>query len=860
MSFCDLQKFNTERPLNIPLNILKISSTPQDRYAAKEATKKIAEYFIGAMEGTSLSVGFITLKLSDIVNGITKDEWFNISYENRAKNLHKAIKRKVSDITKENFITQPCYSVFQSSDNLNNPLFHCLFLKVVNNPDQQYDDLDNILAFTDKLSTDSSNEKISKSQKFLRALLFLYIQADWLVNTNLYPSYIIDARININSTPYYYLDGNSRFFELVEPLITVNGSNEIITNTRLQRMEVRDIETDDGEEPTDIDGGLFKSYLTGTNLTTDFLQENYQQIKNNAKTIQPSDARKAKNGHFIGYTNESFLKSMSVYQSYIAKLIEDLLIASDISYTRKTFNSSFRVRPFANINYSSKLPMLYIIDNAQFINNTLSLKADSDILNYLVGLFPNILSGAQKTEKKHKDTTYIVYEIKLLKQQIDIIKSKYSDYLVSFMKEHYEQVIVLTQQYLDFSQLESNAHYFFLQSEKQDNSDYWYINNAERKQKFLQEKGVDWQQCFHPTESLKINNSDKDKDKEYITSSTKNFLSLLDFHRNEYFLTDHYTELKLQNLQSAIDKSAIKVIQGLHIPSIKDLLGLLNKEQGEKGYKADVYKKIANEMLVKHYLASSEVIHLNHAHTSKVNDDIEVDLTPVTGVYKAYFIRNVKSEKRINGKKQLLFFASEITFKAEKNDLHILGKRIIRSDAMLREAQPLLQAHIFPKFYNDSFIIVDETNKQSLISYNSLYTGRLLPSMELGAFMDMCYKIKYDGSYAINRQQDGDIGSAFPYYFTPTTQYSSAWIYAQNNRENGLTILMTNKDKPKMGVQKGIVLKNILILDDDGRRVDVTNNRLIELYLNLTTFDVIRLNDVSSTTLLEKLTKTFIVN
>ena len=77
---------------------------------------------------TTAMQSYWTLKLSDIVDGITKDEWFNISYENRAKNLHKAIKRKVSDITKENFITQPCYSVFQSSDNQNNPLFHCLFL------------------------------------------------------------------------------------------------------------------------------------------------------------------------------------------------------------------------------------------------------------------------------------------------------------------------------------------------------------------------------------------------------------------------------------------------------------------------------------------------------------------------------------------------------------------------------------------------------------------------------------------------------------------------------------------------------------------------------------------------------------
>ena len=848
MSFEKIKGYSQDHCLDVPLNIISLSNTNYDKRVAKNASLAILDSFFDVVnDDLNLSIGYLTLNLDKATNGLSIEQYNEMPYSDKAKLTHKNIKAKVKEATGEVFLTKPSYSIISTYNKNNLPIFHCLFLRP-NSDDRQRDiDYSALKEFIEGADDICAVNKKSKSQLILQALLYLFIKSDWLIKTNLYPDYIINARININSIPYYYLSKNKDIIELVEPSIYVNSNNEIITEVKFQAMQITENNDDNEDEAPDISGGLIQSYLSGTNsIDDDFLTNNYEQLISNIKTIKKMDARssKTKNGHFISYQKESFLKSLSVYQSYLAKLIEDLFKNSNISYTRKYFKSDFRIRPFSKINTSERFKLLYIVDDFEFSDNKVKI---SDLLrDYL---------GSDFIEREAEaDGEYLIISSKGLAE----LKKMYIAHISSYMKEQYDEIIVISSHDItDYNLLNSNAHYLFLQSHV-NKKNYWYVANPDKINKF-KEHVTKNNLIFLPPDYIAYNDK-----KERLNSSTKNFLALLDYFESDNFLTNKYTNLKLSNISSVITNKGFKVIQGMHVPTIKDIAKILaEKRKNEKIFStnklSDKHKlmKIANELVVKSFLSNNHKFQL--INNIFLKDNCQNNLINFENVYKAYSIRIFSSEKRMNGKPLRKFLASEISVEINKNGVDIINKKIFTSENDLRLAQPLLNKLVVPSFYNDSFLLVSEKENKILIIYTSQNIGRLLPAIQLDDFSSLCKDV-VDNKYQINKSQKGRVGLAFPYFFVPCTNGSSAWIYCQNHKEKGLTLLITNKDKPSLGGQKGIVLRNILLLDDNGNKVDVTNQNLIELYLTLTTFDSVRLNDFSTTTILEKLAYTLIKN
>jgi hypothetical protein len=286
---------------------------------------------------------------------------------------------------------------------------------------------------------------------------------------------------------------------------------------------------------------------------------------------------------------------------------------------------------------------------------------------------------------------------------------------------------------------------------------------------------------------------------------------------NKHADLDYYSKLKYSQSQS----DRLIVLQGLNIINIK------------KDKLDNKLKKIQTEIWLK-----EQVFH------AKKLQNINLDDNKLTLIY----IRKLKKDKKY-GKDSFYSVIIDVTIKNEK--IMIENFNFVYSERELKNSFSYLSKR--EKLYNDSFFIIDKTAEVMLMSYNSSRIPRIIgnstvDSIELAADEDSDNKL--------SRQATKPKEIVLPYYIAKTKERH---IYLEQSN-NDLLYFVTPSTQPNSTIAKQNLIYNILTFDKNGDLLKALDQSVTELFLKSFTEDIIKNNEYSKSSILEKIAKLYIEN
>ena len=102
-----------------------------------------------------------------------------------------------------------------------------------------------------------------------------------------------------------------------------------------------------------------------------------------------------------------------------------------------------------------------------------------------------------------------------------------------------------------------------------------------------------------------------------------------------------------------------------------------------------------------------------------------------------------------------------------------------------------------------------------------------------------------------------------PYYLTPKPKSHAVSQYQQlfiEKRGNEALLFCTKSNQPNQIMDRATLVYNLVATTFDGKEVDVMTQPATELLLRTLTYDTTRYNEVSQTSLLEKISRLMLHN
>ncbi|MEH0689619.1 hypothetical protein H4F17_11155 [Vibrio cholerae] len=291
---------------------------------------------------------------------------------------------------------------------------------------------------------------------------------------------------------------------------------------------------------------------------------------------------------------------------------------------------------------------------------------------------------------------------------------------------------------------------------------------------------------------------------------------------------DYYSQLKIARFR----QQAPVVLQGLDIDKLESRSK--DKVSGEvtisyKPLNTHMLNKIAIELWLKEQVFT----------TGRITD---VQLPD--GHYTAFKIRQTNSKR---------MFASVIEFEIDDCVLKINSSTRFDNEKRLRHRYSFLNTMVVKKLYNDGFYLWDHHGQVLLSSYTSVRVPRIIGNMEVDTLSSQS-------------EAEGGIGrtskfeqTVLPYYLAPKARKQEHRIFLQH-AEPDLWYFVRETNKPNSTIQKQNLVYNILTYTPNGKLTDPMLQSITDTYLRSFTMNVHKVNEVSKSSLLDKIASLYLGN
>lgn len=292
---------------------------------------------------------------------------------------------------------------------------------------------------------------------------------------------------------------------------------------------------------------------------------------------------------------------------------------------------------------------------------------------------------------------------------------------------------------------------------------------------------------------------------------------------------DYYSKIKFDRFES----NRPVVLQGLNVER-------LTKESMDKetGKKYESYKPISKHKLnrIQTELWLKEGVIINRQLT-----DITLPKSNLTLIY----VRKPKSNN-----KRLSFFGSVVDVELTGSELNIQSQQIFKTEQRLFHHCPYLKNR---KLYNDAFYIFDKDGQVFLSAYHSSRVPEIIGNIQVDNIATAeANNDKLRRLTAINE-------CPLPYYLLKKERKQYHHIYLQE-LENDLLCFVSRLNSVQQKIEKQNLIYNILTFDTEGNLLKALDQRVTEIYLKSFTEDILRVNEVSKSSLLEKVARLYIEN
>ncbi|WP_417500082.1 hypothetical protein [Methylophaga sp.] len=302
---------------------------------------------------------------------------------------------------------------------------------------------------------------------------------------------------------------------------------------------------------------------------------------------------------------------------------------------------------------------------------------------------------------------------------------------------------------------------------------------------------------------------------------------------------DPYTEIKLANL-SEMPKICT---QGVGAGSSDDADAYTKGESDDKFQKnlSTKLSKIKTEIFLK--------MMLHNQVSFKVGTSFE-------GAFAAIYLRSL-SRKNPNTKKKLTM-ASAVSFNIVDGLCKIVSTKQYDDPYRLEIDFPQLKSR--SQNVNDAFFLIDSEGC-SLRAYSYPLTPQIIGRTDMN-LASLYWEYENNGEplkEMVSRKLDEDI-NVLPFYLVRTKAKQRYRVYASNVSRKDMAVFVSGGMSPEQTIENRNLMRTIDIVGADSGYEDVDGHPLTDLYLSSMTYNLIRLNESSRSSMFEKLARLAILN
>ena len=337
-----------------------------------------------------------------------------------------------------------------------------------------------------------------------------------------------------------------------------------------------------------------------------------------------------------------------------------------------------------------------------------------------------------------------------------------------------------------------------------------------------------------PFDSLKeehnhivLNASDGSSSIQRKDGGGKVFTGFWDVYRNTVIHQrkdlDYYTQLKIARFESQTPK----VIQGLNFAET-------DKEVKPRG--SEISYAISPHKLNR---INSEIWLKRNVFINRAFDEIDLPDSSLQLVY----VRKIRARK-------YNFFASVV-------DINIRNKRLVIEDNQLikSEKRLVLECPYFGdrQIHDDSFYLYDKERTVLLTSYSTIRVPQIISNSAVDTI-----SIADSDKLVVNRQSGVDV-SVLPYYLLPIERKQYHHVYLQEMGPD-LFYFVASIQRPNQDIAKQNRVYNLLTFNAEGVLLKALEQQVTHIFFSSFTEDILRINEVSKSSLFEKIAKLYIQN
>ncbi|KGM27442.1 hypothetical protein KS18_15100 [Photorhabdus luminescens] len=290
---------------------------------------------------------------------------------------------------------------------------------------------------------------------------------------------------------------------------------------------------------------------------------------------------------------------------------------------------------------------------------------------------------------------------------------------------------------------------------------------------------------------------------------------------------DYYSKLKRYRFEAQGET----VIQGI------DLDNNIVENDKETGL-----EKLSNKIRTKIQKIKSELWLKERIFKEKKIENIDLPDLKITLVY-------IRIPEEYKKNKEIL--ASIVDVNIHNKTIFINGHSLVKSHTALKEKCEFMKK--ISSLYNDSFYLIDNVEEVILSRYHSDRIPRIVGNQKID-------NIEYalEDENLVNRVCN-PIETVLPYYLAPKQNSQYEHIYLQP-RGDDLLYFVSPCNSPNQTIAKENLIYNILTMDKEGKQINAMEQNITSIFLRSFTNDILRLREVSKSSLFEKIAKIYIEN
>jgi hypothetical protein len=572
--------------------------------------------------------------------------------------------------------------------------------------------------------------------------------------------------------------------------------NELITTIRAKSLLLSELKSKDAISKI----GSIATFRERKN-------KRYQFIENSEAPIKV-DARKSKKKFFQFSSQKAedktkkapYLKTKNFSQNYIQDKVDFILERFDIKYKARRFR--------ADLAYSNFLSIEQLLqNNEEIINFTRPLMVIDTRKDMSRGVM--VYDSFKRLLSKMVENIVWVHESEI---SIESVLDKDFNILVINSKDK----VFFKSSISIFSEDENVQK--IIKKNRVDTFDkaYQLIKN-------LKNDGIEVEADFYTNLKIKI----YERYNEYVESHVDDDLGFID--------PCPFSDLNIPVIQgfdmyfpNELDESnSNKTEESKSVPE--------NPTKKEKGEQSKILKTLL-ELYLKEKVFNE----------GKVPFPMECD-----NQYEIAFIRSSKAD----GKARANIYVAQITICDFK--ITIDGFKIYEYEKN-KSLPSFLSCLGDKKLYNDSFYICEKTSGNILMSYNSGRVPVIIGNPEFD-MVEMAIK----EPYSIRRARDKGKGYILPYYLDQSLRKigvkTHERVYIESYEEYAYIFVRSHKE-PETNISKQNLIYNIQVYDKYGNLLKPTSTDIMEFYLGSFTYGIQNINEISKTSILEKIIRLFVYN